>query len=209
MDHPVGPVLSVDEIIVRELSKLPGWCSDQKGMRMATLARGASLCVELGVFGGRSLISVALTLADQGFGQVHGIDPFTKEAALEGVNDVKNDEWWSGLDYEAIAYAAQTALYELDLTPHAQLIRMRSLEVVDYYTNESLDLIHQDSNHSEKVSCEEVARWSPKIRPNGYWIFDDTNWESTKKAQQDLEALGFVELEDHVTWKVYRNGAQR
>lgn len=198
-------------VIELELPKLPGWCSTEKGYRLAELAMSvpAKLCVELGVFGGRSLVAIALGLAHNGFGQVTGVDPFTQAASLEGTNDPANDEWWSHLDYEAIARAAQTGIYELDLTEYAHLVRMRSLEVVDFYKNESIDLLHQDSNHAEEISCEEVARWAPKISPNGYWIADDTNWESTKKAQRDLEALGFTELEDHGTWKVYRNKAQQ
>lgn len=200
MDH----VVNVGEIIERELGLLPGWCSNEKGKRMAELTRGSKLCVELGVFGGRGLVSIALALGDQGFGRAHGIDPFTPSASLEGANDPANDEWWSNLDYEAVARSAQTALYNLALVPYAQIIRMRSLDVVGFYPNAALDLLHQDSNHSEKVSCEEIARWAPKMKKGGYWIADDTNWPTMQKAQRELRAAGFVELEDHETWKVYR-----
>lgn len=195
---------TIDAIIERELPKLPGWCTPEKGKRMAELARDAALCVELGVFGGRSLVALALTLRDQGFGRAHGVDPFTKAASLEGTNDKANDEWWGGLDYEAVARAAQQALYRLRLVPYAQLVRMHSREVVGFYGDGTVDLLHQDSNHSEEVSCSEVALWAPKIRPGGYWIADDTNWPTTQKAQDELGALGFVELEDYETWKVYR-----
>ena len=196
--------IEIGAIIDRELSKIPGWCSDKKGKRMAALAHGASLCVELGVFGSRGLCSIALGLQDQGYGQAHGIDPYTPAAALEGVNAPENDEWWSKLDYESIAREAQMAIYRLGLISYAQLIRMRSCDVVDFYGDGTLDLLHQDANHSEQTSCEEVVRWAPKIRPGGLWLADDTDWESTQKAQRELVALGFVELEDHVTWKVYR-----
>lgn len=199
--------LDVDQTIERELPRLPGWCTPAKGKRMAALARGASLCVELGVFGGRSLVSIALALrADQvpEYGRVDGIDPFTATAALEGTNDPANDQWWSKLDYEAIARVAQEALYRLELMPYARLVRMRSRDVVGFYGDGTIDLLHQDSNHSEEVSCEEVALWAPKLRSGGHWIFDDTDWPTTKKAQLNLEALGFRELEDHGGWKVYR-----
>lgn len=196
----------VDAIIEREIEKLPGWCTPEKGKRMSALARDAHLCVELGVFGARSLISIALALRESRYdmARVDGIDPYTPAASLEGANAPENDEWWSKLDYEAIAREAQTALYRLGLVPYAQLIRMRSCDVVDFYADGTLDLLHQDANHSEETSCEEVARWAPKIRPGGIWIADDTDWKSTQKAQRELVALGFVELEDHVTWKVYQ-----
>lgn len=195
----------VEMIIEQTLPNLPGWCVPEKGKRMSQLARGAKLCVELGVFGGRGLVAFALTLSDQGFGRADGIDPFTVEASLEGSNDEANDEWWSRLDYSAIEQAARDALQSLLLSPkYAQIIRLRSREAVGLYENESVDVIHQDSNHSEEVSSEEVALWVPKIAPGGYWIFDDANWPSTKRAQRELESLGFTEIEDHGDWKVYQ-----
>jgi len=202
MDHTVRA--GVEEIIERELPNLPGWCTVEKGKRMAELASGASLCVELGVFGGRGLVSMALALADQGFGRADGIDPFTPGAALEGTNAPANAEWWGHLDYEAVARVAQEELYKLKIVPHAHLVRMRSLDVVEFYDNGTVDVLHQDSNHSEEVSCAEVEAWAPKIKPDGFWIFDDTDWQSTKRAQDMLLWLGFDEIEDHVHWKVYR-----
>jgi len=198
----------VDAIIERELPGLPGWCTPEKGKRMAELARGAQLCVELGVFGGRGLVAMALTLADQGFGRADGIDPYTPSAALDGSNAETNNTWWSQLDYEAIARTAQVALYRLGLMPYARLVRMTSREAVEFYIDGTLDFLHLDANHSEETSCEDVALWAPKMRPSGIWVFDDTDWESTKKAQLALEALGFREIEDHVSWKVYRRSLE-
>lgn len=196
--------VDVAAIIERELPQIPGWCTTEKGVRMSEIVHGASLCVELGVFGGRGLVSMALSLADQGFGRVDGIDPFTPSASLEGTNDPANDEYWAKLDYAAIARDAQITLYRLKLVDCAQLIRMRSGEVVGFYEDGTIDVLHQDANHSEETSCEEVVLWSPKIRPGGHWIFDDADWPTTQKAQRDLEALGFELIENHTKWKVYR-----
>src|SRR5262249_9174536 len=157
-------------------------------------------CIELGVFGGRGLVCMALQLADQGFGRVDGIDPYTPAAALEGTNDPRNDEWWAHLDYEAVARGAQATLYRLRPLKHAHLVRMLSREVVVFYDNASVDVLHQDSNHSEEVSSEEVALWAPKLRPGGYWIFDDADWPTTQRAQRELEACGFMLIEDHTAW---------
>lgn len=200
----------IDEIIDRELLQIPGWCTIEKAKRMAELTRGAKLCVELGVFGGRSLVAMSLALQEQGFGRVDGIDPYTPAASLEGSNDPANNEWWLKLDHEAIAREAQTALYRLKLVTCTRLIRMHSLDVVGFYENEIIDVIHQDSNHSEEISSEEVSLWAPKIRSGGLWIFDDSHWPTTQKAQRALESIGFEEIEVHTEtggqtqWKVYK-----
>ena len=194
----------VEATIDATLPTMPGWCTPEKGKRMAALATGASLCVELGVFGGRGLVALALPLLEQGFGRVHGIDPYTAQAALEGTNDPANDEWWSHLDYEAIARSAQGTIGRLGLVNFAQLVLLSSREAAPSYVDGIIDVLHQDSNHSEEVSCEEVSLWASKVRVGGYWIFDDTNWSTTNKAQQALAAAGYEQLEDHGSWKVYR-----
>lgn len=200
--------MNAKELIEKELPSLHGWCSVPKGIRIAELARGASLCVELGVFAGRSLICMALTLRDQGFGRADGIDPYTVDATLEGVNAAANDEYWSNLDLGEIARTAQLTLERLGLTPWAKIIWERSQDAVARYDDETVDLLHMDSNHSEEVTCAEVTLWTPKIRPGGYLVFDDTDWPTTQRAQRELEALGFEMIEDHVSWRVYVKGAR-
>lgn len=196
--------MNAKELIKTELPGLPGWCSVSKGLRMAEFARFASLAVELGVFGGRGLISMAAALRDQGFGQAHGIDPYTVDAALEGTNDVANSEWWSSLDLGEIARTAQVSLERLGLTPWAKIIWERSQDAVVRYEDETIDLLHADSNHSPEVSCAEVELWAPKIKNSGIWIADDTNWESTGPAQRRIVELGFVRIEEHETWTVFQ-----
>lgn len=195
----------VEAIIDRELSPtgLPGWCTPEKGRRLAELARGASLCVELGVFGARSLVAIALGLRAHGSGRVDGIDPYTPDAALEGKNDPANDKWWSELDYESIAREAQTACYRLGLAQYTRIVRMHSRAMVEFYADRSIDLLHVDSNHSQEVSLWEVEHWASKVRSGGYWIADDVDWPTLAAAQNRLIELGFKVIEHHGTWAVY------
>lgn len=194
----------IDILIERELPSMHGWCTCEKGKRMSELARGANLCVELGVFGGRSLISMAFALKDQGFGRAEGIDPYVAQASLEGTNDKANADWWESLDYGAIEASARDAVKRLGLEKHVEIIRSFSREAVGLYEDKSIDVLHQDSNHSEEVSCEEVGLWSSKMRSGALWVFDDADWPTTQKAQRELEAIGFLKIEDHKHWKVYR-----
>lgn len=187
---------------------LPGWCTVGKAKRIAKLVEDARarLCVELGVFGGRSLVALALG-GDAHGGHVHGIDPYEKGPALEGTNDNENDRWWSTIDYEDILRRCRAGLVVAGVESRVRLVRARSLDVVDQYAPVSVDVLHQDSNHSQEVSCAEVRAWVPKLRPGGYWVFDDTNWPSTKMAQALLEQSGFTLLEDHDWWRIYQRTA--
>ncbi len=188
-----------DDLIEKLLPTLPGWCTIEKGKRLAKLAADSrtKLCVELGVFGGRSLVSIAVGLARNGFGRVDGIDPYTVSASLEGSNDPTNDAWWAKVDYEDVFRQAKAALEENDLSKYARIVRVGSLNAADQYEDESVDLLHADSNHSEEVSVAEVYAWTRKIRLNGFWIADDSNWPTLRRAQELLEANGFARVETY------------
>jgi predicted O-methyltransferase YrrM len=192
----------VELAIDRILGMIPGWCTSEKAKRMSQLARGATLCVELGVFGGRGVWSMALALHDQGFGRADGVDPFTADAALEGTNDAANADWWSHLNYDVIEQYAKSFCHTL--SPYARLVRATSRDAVPSYADHTIDVLHQDSNHSEEVSCEEVEAWLPKVRRGGLWIFDDADWSTTQRAQVMLVQRGCTLIEDHVAWKVFR-----
>lgn len=190
---------------------LHGWCTPEKAKRMARLVATTNsrppLCVELGVFGGRGVIAMGLAIKHVlgGVGTVHGIDPFMAAAALEGTNEKANQDWWAKVDYVTILKSAREWISRLGLDGIVQLVVKRSQDVVDDYEDRTIDVLHQDSNHSEEISCHEVATWTPKMRPGGIWVFDDTNWPSTKLAQSRLVTVhGFALLEQHETWAVFQ-----
>jgi predicted O-methyltransferase YrrM len=187
----------MDDLIEKILPTLPGWCTVEKGKRLAKLATDAraNLCVELGVFGGRSLVAIASGLARNGFGRVDGIDPYTAEASLEGANSPENDKWWAALDYDDILKQAVSAIEDSGLKNQARILRRKSLEVADQYEDGSIDILHVDSNHAEEVSVAEVNAWARKVRLGGFWVADDSDWSTLRRAQELLEADGFVRVE--------------
>jgi Methyltransferase domain len=190
------------------LPNLPGWCTPEKGKRLARLAAalpGAPSCIELGVFGGRSLISIAFGLAVTNCGHVDGIDPFTAAAALEGTNDRINNEWWSNIGYDRIYETALGAVELNGLKPFASIIKQHSLDAVSRYKDGQISILHQDANHSAETSCAEVRAYTPKITPGGYWVSDDINWASTQKSQALLTESGFVLIETYRTWAIYQS----
>lgn len=208
-------IADVDKIIADSFPNLAGWCPVPKGQRMARLvmegaalfpeAHAGPLCVELGVFGGRGVIAMGLAvkhlLGDHG--AVHGIDPFSVDAALEGQNSSQNQKWWSEVDYAKILAGAVAAINGLGLHG-VKLILRKSEDVAGDYADGSIDVLHIDGNHSVEVSRKDVALWAPKVRPEGFIVFDDTNWETTKPAQNDMRDRGFALLEQHDTWAIYK-----
>ena len=85
-----------------------------------------------------------------------------------------------------------------------RVLRERSSDAVLRVDDGTVAVLHQDSNHSEAISCAEVEQWVPKLAPDGWWIADDTDWPTTQRAQRRLGELGFAVVEDHEQWKAYR-----
>lgn len=181
-----------------EYEKIEGWCTKEKALKMASLIKPNFFCVELGVFGGRSLLPISLMTKNVAI----GIDAWEKEASLDGNNKKENDEWWSEIDYEKMFEYTKKLLSKYNCSS-SKLIKSKSTDVVDNFLDETIDFLHQDSNHSEEVSCKEVELYHKKVKHNGIWVFDDTNWETTIKAQNLLLSYGYKEIHDSGSWKIY------
>jgi hypothetical protein len=139
------------------------------------------------------------------YGYVTGIDPWTVEAALEGTNELVNNEWWGALDLEGIYRVAMATMVRHGVLPHWQMLRLKSKDAVKYFADGSVGLLHLDGNHSQEVSCDDLRLWVPKMAQGSLFIMDDVLWPSLQQAQQRLtEVHGAVLREDYIDWRVYQ-----
>lgn len=182
-----------------EYKNIHGWCLKEKALKMIDYIKPNDICVELGVFGGKSLLPISFITNNS----VFGIDAWEKNASLEGSNAKENDEWWGKIDYNEM-YNYTLNLFNKYKCKHVKLLRMKSSDAIINFENDSIDFLHQDSNHSEEISCNEVELYHKKVKINGIWVFDDTNWETTKKARDLLLTYGYEELYDSGEFKIYR-----
>jgi methyltransferase family protein len=217
-DHPRSPPCMYAPTVPTELSAslrarveacippLHGWTTVDKGVRLAELvvSTQAALSVELGVFGGRGTISLAIGHEALMHGYVVAVDPWERAASLDGVNAPENADWWGKLDHEAIYQSFLRALADSGTASLCRVLRQRSDVAVEGFEDRSIGVLHQDSNHSEQISSAEVQLWAPKLRAGGLWIADDTDWPTTQRAQALLVEKGFAPMEDHASWKVFR-----
>jgi predicted O-methyltransferase YrrM len=176
--------------ISRTVQSMEGWCTVEKALSLASniLANKAGFVVEIGVFGGRSLVPMALALQSLGRGIVYGIDPWKKEACLEGKNDSANDQWWANIDYSVIQEKCVQTIWGLNLAPHVVLLRAPSQICASLFQS-PIDVLHIDGNHSEETSVRDVNLWVPKVATGGFVWIDDTDWLTTKNAQKRLAEM--------------------
>lgn len=188
------------------ISKLEGWCTPEKANRLFDLVidSNSNITCEIGTFGGKSLIPMGLAHKAKGSGFCFGIDTWHKDACIEGSNSEANNEWWSKLDFQKIYNGVAEAIDYYMLNDYCGTLRLKSQTVALMTADNVFDIIHQDSNHSSEVILQELELWIPKLKLNGYWVADDTNWVEAKEGYSHLSEYGLELVENYDTWQIWK-----
>jgi len=171
-----------------------GWATYDKAELLAStiLALRPSIVCEVGIWAGRSLVPMALACKKVGKGIVVGIDPWEREASVEGLTGA-NLEWWATrAPHEYIYQEFMKALKAFDVESVVQIHRKKSDDVEPPL---SVGLLHLDGNHSAQA-VKDVDRFAPNVILGGFCFMDDIHWidGGVTQAVENLKTLGFVEL---------------
>jgi predicted O-methyltransferase YrrM len=192
MQPNLSPTEDILQQVKQMLPPLGGWCPVDKARMLVNLLFKTTpdLCVEIGVFDGASLFPQAFALQHLGRGRVIGVDPWDNPAALDEMQEPANREFWSRVNLEQIYQQVQGRIARYGLTEHCVLMRHRAEDVVSDVPD-GIGVLHIDGNHSELHSYQDAVNYLPKVKVNGYIVFDDANWNemgkyTTHKAMQYL-----------------------
>jgi hypothetical protein len=192
---------------------LQGWCTPEKAWRLAELILDNRLqwAVEVGIFGGRSIIPMALAMREQNYGRVYGLDPWDVAHATEGENGDEQTKWWTTqVDLKSIRTGFEAHVLRHGLLEWLHWFPVGSIEGEGLFQDGWANLVHVDSNHSELTSCRDIRLWSRKLAPDGFLVFDDLDWPSQQRAIAILKSeLGFELIEDYGSWGVFRRPSRR
>ena len=158
------------------MDQVHGWCSHQKASILIDIiaATGAKTIVEIGVWGGKSLLPMAYTLKRmRQNGKIYGIDPWDNQASIEGVTHEGNIAYWSNVDHEGVLEQLESVIDNWGLNETVTLIRATSSEAPAIH---EIDILHIDGNHSDVTSYIDVTKWVPLVKKGGWIVFDDMNW---------------------------------
>lgn len=188
------------------IESLKGWCPPEKAAAMAALvvAERPRVCVEIGVFGGRSLAATAIALREAGGGVVYGIDPWDTAAAVEGLTDPTDRDWWGREDLADAYRSCCEGITRLGLWPWVRLLCGRSLTMAGAFAPGSIDVLHIDGNHSVRAAVSDVLAYADLLRPGGWVWVDDSDWSSVRPALALLEETCRL-VTDAGRWRLYRH----
>lgn len=185
------------------MDRLEGWCTKNKASLLIDLVfmLKPKTVVEIGVWGGKSLIPMAHALKIMDTGIAYGIDPWSNEASIQEMEGA-NLEWWSKVDHEMIYRGLKAKIAEFNLADRIVLIRNTS-ELAPSIPN--IDILHIDGNHGENASNLDVMKWVPLVKRGGVIIFDDMTWGTNANAVKWLNenCIKFVDFHEDNDWGIW------
>lgn len=184
-------------------TKPPGWCDLDKALTLACMVVGLrpAVTVEIGVFGGRSALPMAMAHKAIGHGMLYAIDPWDKAASVEGYEGA-DLEWWSSVDHESIYQYFMLQIKLRGLENVTRVIRNKSDDVAPM---PGIGLLHVDGQHTDQA-VRDVLRFASEVMFGGIVVMDDIAWRGggVARAVKTLESLHFRELYKLGTGAVYQ-----
>ena len=165
--------------------------------------------LEVGIFGGKSLIPIALAVQSAGGGTVIGVEPWSADVAISEPTDENNDAWWASVDFAQVKerFFANSARY--GVLPMIKVMEMDSDSAFRFLEpgGRQFDLIHIDGAHSPERALRDAKSWSKLVKKGGLVVFDDIAWPSVMPARdfltQNLTVIEEVFESDGVSYGAY------
>lgn len=184
----------VFEAIYREQPKLPGWCSMEKAFTLASIvmAQRPAITVEVGIYGGSSLLPILLAHQGINFGIVYGIEPWSVEEAMKAQTTAADVEWWSKQNFAKLEDDLTSVMKRLGLEEFFRLVRKPSRQANPI---PGTGVLHIDGAHSDQA-IQDVVRFAQQVELGGYVIMDDLQWAGggVQRAVQRLSQMGYKQL---------------
>lgn len=209
MSEEQAKVAFVKQQAFEYMAQLHGWCSLEKAAFLVDLIAKATpqIIVEIGVWGGKSLIPMARALKENGQGVIYGIDPWEKSESVQWVMEEANRNFWDHANHEWVLQDLCQKIGLFGLQQQVQLVRSTSAAAPPIA---EIDILHIDGNHSDPSSYLDVTKWVPLVKSGGWIIFDDMKWYengtfTTARASHWLDANchKLAEFTDICTWGVW------
>lgn len=176
-----------------------GWCSNEKSNKIIDYTLEVCknqlnpICVEVGVYGGKSLFPFALALKKLNKGIVYGIDPWENKDALVGYDHPSHQQFWGNIDLHRMYNICVHGINELSINDYVSLLRVssdNSEEIKD------ISILHIDGQHTDQL-IRDINKFAVHVIENGYCLVDDVEWsEETKKSISLMKNLGFEQIDE-------------
>lgn len=209
---PWRPILRAR--ITSALPTIEGWCTERKALWLAELIinGGYGRILEVGIYGGRSFIPMAMALQYSApGGRAYGVEAWSNDVAVATETTPDHDDWWRAIDLNSIKAGFRRSVALNGVEDIVKVLEMPSDDAFEKLKGTDtvpFDLIHVDGSHSEAQSLRDVQMWPELLRPGGVLVMDDILWPTVQCAR-DYVRSKFTVIEeviedDGVAYGAYR-----
>ncbi len=197
---------------------------------MAYLARRFKMktFVEIGVYRGKSLFSVAPAFLDNA-GRCYGIDPWLsqnlREKELPDEVKVAVDSFADAADFDALYHEVLEKRQQLNMNDSVTILRKTAEQACAYFlehmlservkvvdegggndqTDVFIDMLHIDGNHDYEFVSKDARLYIPHVRQGGIVVFDDVGWSGVRRVYDQAKEQMIVLYEDCDFAVLYRD----
>lgn len=174
------------------INTMHGWTTPGKAKELyeLTLRIKPKVAMEIGVFGGRGTIAVALALKQLGTGKIIAIDPWDAGESAKGQVEPQGEKWWQDQDHEAVYQSFVWHVARQGVKDFVDVQRITSDEVA---CPAEIGLLIIDGNHGEQAIAD-AKKFAPAVPLGGYCLLDDLDWAGgyVRRAEEFIKSIGFV-----------------
>jgi hypothetical protein len=178
----------IENAIYEYIPHQEGWATPERCCEMASriIETKARICVDIGVYAGRSTVSMGFAARELQTSHVFGIDPWKIDTAIEGDNVEENARWWKEKsNLEEMHRQTMHTIWAHRLDEWVTIIRNGSQYVHQLFP--VIDFMNLDGCHTEIASCRDVNLYFPKLRQGAYATVDDCDWQTMQPALRLIE----------------------
>lgn len=173
------------------ISAMHGWTTVEKATELyeLTLKIKPEVAVEIGVFGGRGTIAIALALAKLGKGKIIAVDPWDAEASASSQTEPQSEKWWKDTDHDAIY---ESCLWHISKQGVQNFVEVRRETSEETECPKEIGLLIIDGAHDEHA-VSDAKKFAPNVILGGYCLLDDLDWVGgyVRQAEEFIKSIGF------------------
>lgn len=137
---------------------VPGWLTEPEVYSLAGLARSATSYAELGVFAGRSLLTAALSISENG--TVYGVDKSLSGRVTDAQADGQRELYRHDVDRDHTLTQTVEAIHRLRPDVSVHLLEMDTKDAAHVLPD--VDLLFIDALHDYGNVIQDISLYTPK-----------------------------------------------
>jgi hypothetical protein len=188
--------------MIKKYTDIEGWCDfEDLYLEYANQLNESSTFVEVGVWKGRSICFLGQALkALNKSPKIFAIDTF-KGSDNEPIHKDAIDK--CGGDTLSIF---RDNLKDLNLSDSISIMQEESIEASKQFSDNSIDIIFIDSNHSYESVTRDLNAWYSKVKVGGIISGHDFLWKSVENAVREFSEKEKIELirKSYSCWFMYK-----